>query len=159
MNKILELLEKNSTLTVADISVMLDKSEEEVAAAIEQFKKEGIILGNKLLVNWQKTTREYVTAFIELKVTPQFGKGFDQIAERFYQYEQVKTVYLMSGAYDIALIIEGRTFNEVALFVAEQLSPMDTVISTATHFVLKKYKQDGVLFEQPQKDERLVMMV
>ncbi|MBE7058809.1 MAG: Lrp/AsnC family transcriptional regulator [Ruminococcaceae bacterium] len=159
MNKILELLEKNSTLTVADISVMLDKSEEEVAAAIEQFKKEGIILGNKLLVNWQKTTREYVTAFIELKVTPQFGKGFDQIAERFYQYEQVKTVYLMSGAYDIALIIEGRTLNEVALFVAEQLSPMDTVISTATHFVLKKYKQDGVLFEQPQKDERLVMMV
>lgn len=159
MNKILELLEKNSTLTVADISVMLDKSEEEVAAAIEQFKKEGIILGNKLLVNWQKTTREYVTAFIELKVTPQFGKGFDQIAERFYQYEQVKTVYLMSGAYDIALIIEGRTLNEVALFVAEQLSPMDTVVSTATHFVLKKYKQDGVLFEQPQKDERLVMMV
>ena len=159
MNKILELLEKNSTLTVADIAVMLDKSEEEISAAIEQFKKDGIILGSKMLVNWQKTTREYVTAFIELKVTPQFGKGFDQIAERFYQYEQVKTVYLMSGAYDIALIIEGKTLNEVALFVAEQLSPMDTVISPATHFVLKKYKQDGVLFEQPQEDERLVMMV
>ena len=87
MNKILELLEKNSTLTVADIAVMLDKSEEEISAAIEQFKKDGIILGSKMLVNWQKTTREYVTAFIELKVTPQFGKGFDQIAERFYQYE------------------------------------------------------------------------
>ena len=128
MNRILELLEKNSTLTVADIAVMLDKSEEEISAAIEQFKKDGIILGSKMLVNWQKTTREYVTAFIELKVTPQFGKGFDQIAERFYQYEQVKTVYLMSGAYDIALIIEGKTLNEVALFVAEQLSPMDTVI-------------------------------
>ena len=84
MNKILELLEKNSTLTVADIAVMLDKSEEEISAAIEQFKKDGIILGSKMLVNWQKTTREYVTAFIELKVTPQFGKGFDQIAERFY---------------------------------------------------------------------------
>ena len=93
MNRILELLEKNSTLTVADIAVMLDKSEEEISAAIEQFKKDGIILGSKMLVNWQKTTREYVTAFIELKVTPQFGKGFDQIAERFYQYEQVKTVY------------------------------------------------------------------
>ena len=131
MNRILELLEKNSTLTVADIAVMLDKSEEEISAAIEQFKKDGIILGSKMLVNWQKTTREYVTAFIELKVTPQFGKGFDQIAERFYQYEQVKTVYLMSGAYDIALIIEGKTLNEVALFVAEQLSPMDTVISTS----------------------------
>ena len=98
-------------------------------------------------------------SFIEVKVTPQFGKGFDQIAERFYQYEQVKTVYLMSGAYDLALIIEGKTLNEVALFVAEQLSPMDTVISTSTHFVLKKYKQDGVLFEKPQDDERLVMMV
>ena len=159
MNKILELLEKNSTLTVHDIAVMLDKDESEVATAIEQFKKDGIILGSKLLINWEKTSRELVTALIELKVTPQFGKGFDQIAERFYQYEQVKTVYLMSGGYDIALMIEGRTLNEVAMFVAEQLSPMDTVVSTATHFVLKKYKQDGVLFEKPQQDERLVMMV
>ena len=159
MHRILELLEKNSTLTVSDLAVMLDKSEEEISAAIEQFKKDGIIIGSKLLVDWQKTSREFVTAFIEVKVTPQFGKGFDQIAERFYQYEQVKTVYLMSGAYDLALIIEGKTLNEVALFVAEQLSPMDTVISTATHFVLKKYKQDGVLFEKPQDDERLVMMV
>ena len=157
MHRILELLEKNSTLTVSDLAVMLNKSEDEISAAIEQFKKDGIIIGNKLLVNWQKTSREFVTAFIEVKVTPQFGKGFDQIAERFY--EQVKTVYLMSGAYDLALIIEGKTLNEVALFVAEQLSPMDTVISTATHFVLKKYKQDGVLFEKPQEDERLVMMV
>ena len=159
MHRILELLEKNSTLTVSDLAVMLDKSEEEISAAIEQFKKDGIIIGSKLLVDWQKTSREFVTAFIEVKVTPQFGKGFDQIAERFYQYEQVKTVYLMSGAYDLALIIEGKTLNEVALFVAEQLSPMDPVISTATHFVLKKYKQDGVLFEKPQDDERLVMMV
>ena len=159
MHRILELLEKNSTLTVSDLAVMLDKSEEEISAAIEQFKKDGIIIGSKLLVDWQKTSREFVTAFIEVKVTPQFGKGFDQIAERFYQYEQVKTVYLMSGAYDLALIIEGKTLNEVALFVAEQLSPRDTVISTATHFVLKKYKQDGVLFEKPQEDERLVMMV
>ena len=159
MHRILELLEKNSMLTAADLAVMLDKSEEEIAAAIEQFKKDGIIVGNKLLVDWQKTSREYVTALIEVKVTPQFGKGFDQIAERFYQYEQVKTVYLMSGAYDLALIIEGKTLNEVALFVAEQLAPMDTVISTATHFVLKKYKQDGILFGKPQEDERLVMMV
>ncbi len=159
MNKILELLEKDSTLTIHDLAVMLDKDENEVAAAIEQFKKDGVILGNKLLINWSKTQRELVTALIELKVTPEFGKGFDQIAERLYQYEQVKTVYLMSGGYDIALMIEGRTLNEVAMFVAEQLSPMDTVVSTATHFVLKKYKQDGVLYEKPQKDERLVMMV
>lgn len=159
MNEILELLEKNSALTTGDLAVMLNKSEEEISAAIEQFQKDGVILGSRLLVDWQKTSREYVTAFIEIKVTPQFGKGFDQIAERFYQYEQVKTVYLMSGAFDLALIIEGKTLNEVALFVAEQLAPMDTVISTATHFVLKKYKQDGILFTKPQEDERLVMMV
>lgn len=159
MNEILELLEKNSALTTSDLAVMLNKSEEEISAAMEQFQKDGVILGSRLLVDWQKTSREYVTAFIEIKVTPQFGKGFDQIAERFYQYEQVKTVYLMSGAFDLALIIEGKTLNEVALFVAEQLAPMDTVISTATHFVLKKYKQDGILFTKPQEDERLVMMV
>ncbi len=159
MHRILELLEKNNSLTAADIAVMLDMSEDEVNAAIEQFKKEGVIIGSKILVDWQKTTREYVSALIEVKVTPQFGKGFDQIAERFYQYEQVKTVYLMSGTYDLLLLIEGRTLNEVALFVAEQLAPMDTVISTATHFVLKKYKQDGVMFEKPQEDERLVVMV
>lgn len=159
MNEILELLEKNSALTTGDLAVMLNKTEEEISAAIEQFQKDGVILGSRLLVDWQKTSREYVTAFIEIKVTPQFGKGFDQIAERFYQYEQVKTVYLMSGAFDLALIVEGKTLNEVALFVAEQLAPMDTVISTATHFVLKKYKQDGILFTKPQEDERLVMMV
>ena len=138
---------------------MLDLDEREVAAAIAQYKKEGVIVGTKTMINWQKTTREFVTAYIELKVTPQFGKGFDQIAERFYQYEQVKSVFLMSGSYDLALTVEGSTLTEVALFVAEKLAPMDTVVSTATHFVLKKYKEDGILFEGPVKDERQVMMV
>ncbi len=159
MHRILELLDKDSNLTEKDIAVMLDLDEREVAAAIAQYKKEGVIVGTKTMINWQKTTREFVTAYIELKVTPQFGKGFDQIAERFYQYEQVKSVFLMSGSYDLALTVEGSTLTEVALFVAEKLAPMDTVVSTATHFVLKKYKEDGILFEGPVKDERQVMMV
>ena len=159
MHRILELLDKDSNLTEKDIAVMLDLDEREVAAAIAQYKKEGVIVGTKTMINWQKTTREFVTAYIELKVTPQFGKGFDQIAERFYQYEPVKSGFLMSGSYDLALTVEGSTLTEVALFVAEKLAPMDTVVSTATHFVLKKYKEDGILFEGPVKDERQVMMV
>lgn len=158
MHRILELLEKNSELTASEIAVMIEAKQEEVEAAIAQYRKEGIILGQKTVINWQKTDREFVTAFIELKVTPQMGKGFDQIAERFYQYEQVKTVYLMSGAFDLALMVEGKTLTEVALFVAEKLAPMDTVVSTATHFVLKRYKEDGILLEGTPKDERQMML-
>lgn len=157
MHRILELLENNSNLTPEEIAIMIDKSPEEVAAAIKEFEKEGVIIGKKTIVNWQKTDRDFVTAFIEVKVTPQYGRGFDQIAERFYQYEQVKSVYLMSGTYDLALTVEGKTLTEVALFVAEKLAPMDAVISTATHFVLKKYKENGVMMELPPKDERQVM--
>ena len=157
--KVLKLIEKDARMTTQDIATITGLSEEEVRTEVYEMEKAGIIRGYKGVIDWEKVDTAAVSAIIELKVTPQFGKGFDQIAERFYQYEQVKTVYLMSGGYDIALMIEGRTLNEVAMFVAEQLSPMDTVVSTATHFVLKKYKQDGVLFEKPQQDERLVMMV
>ncbi len=156
--EILELLDKDSALTAADIAVMLGKSEDEVKAIIDRCKAEGIIVGNKVMINWRKTDRELVTALIELKVTPQFGRGFDQIAERFYQYDQVKSVYLMSGTYDLALQIEGKNLNEVALFVAEKLAPMEAVVSTATHFVLKKYKEDGIMFEEAEKDDRQVML-
>ena len=158
MVEILELLDKNSQLSPKDIAVILELDEETVCKEIEAYEKSGVIVGHKVMINWQKTSREFVTAMIEVKVTPQFGKGFDQIAERFYQYEQVKSVYLMSGSYDLALQIEGKTLSEVALFVAEKLAPMDTVISTATHFVLKKYKEDGLMFEQPSKDERQVIL-
>lgn len=158
MYEILELLDKNSNLTPKDIAIMLNMTEDAVQREIDAYKKTGVIVGKKIMINWQKTEREFVTALIEVKVTPQFGKGFDQIAERFYQYEQVKSVYLMSGAYDLALQIQGATLSEVALFVAEKLAPMDTVISTATHFVLKKYKEDGLLFEHPEKDERQVIL-
>ncbi|MBO4326885.1 MAG: Lrp/AsnC family transcriptional regulator [Clostridia bacterium] len=157
-NEILELLDKDSELTAKDIAVMLNTTEEEVRSQIDRFKAEGIIVGKKVMINWRKTSKELVTALIELKVTPQFGRGFDQIAERFYQYDQVKSVYLMSGTYDLALQIEGKNLNEVALFVAEKLAPMEAVVSTATHFVLKKYKEDGIMFESKQTDDRQVML-
>jgi DNA-binding Lrp family transcriptional regulator len=158
MHRILELIEKHSDITPGEIAVMLDMPETDVKNAIAQFEREGIIVGRKTVINWNKTDREYVTAFIELKVTPQQDKGFDQIAEAFYQYDQVRSVYLMSGAFDLALIIEGRSLKEVALFVSEKLAPMDTVISTATHFVLKKYKDDGLFIESAEKkDERQVL--
>lgn len=157
-NDILELLDKDSELSNADIATMLGITEAEVEAKIRQFRESGIIVGRKVMINWRKTTKELVTALIELKVTPQFGRGFDQIAERFYQYEQVKSVYLMSGTYDLALQIEGKNLNAVALFVAEKLAPMEAVVSTATHFVLKKYKEDGILFENAPADDRQVML-
>ncbi|MBE7057305.1 MAG: Lrp/AsnC family transcriptional regulator [Ruminococcaceae bacterium] len=158
MHRILELIENNADLTPKDIATMLDADVAEVEKALEQYKAEGVIVGKRTMINWQKTSREYVTAMIELKVTPQFGKGFDEIAERCYQYEQVKNVFLMSGGYDLALTVEGKTLTDVALFVAEKLAPMDQVMSTATHFVLRKYKEDGVLLSGKDDDERRVMM-
>lgn len=157
MEDILRLLEKDSKLTAEQIAVMLDKDPDAVAAAIKSFEKDEIILGYGALVNWEKTMKEYVTAFIELKITPQFGEGFDKIAKKIYQYDMVKTVYLMSGGFDLAVFIEGRTLKEVALFVSEKLAPMDTVIATATHFVLKKYKDNGVIFDHVPSDERRVI--
>ena len=158
MHRILEIIENNADLTAKDIATMLGTDVNEVEKALEQYKAEGVIVGKRTVINWQKTSREYVTAMIELKVTPQFGKGFDEIAERFYQYDQVKNVFLMSGGYDLALTVEGKTLTDVAMFVSEKLAPMDQVLSTATHFVLRKYKEDGVLLTGDKKDERRVMM-
>lgn len=157
MKQILEILEKNSHITPAQIAVMLDRDENEVRRTIAEMEAAGIIVGYKTLVDWDKTASERVTAFIELRVTPQRGEGFDKIAERIYQYEQVKTVWLMSGSFDIGLIIEGKTMKEVALFVAEKLAPMPFVISTGTHFVLKTYKDSGIIFDKPADDERSVI--
>lgn len=156
-NKILSLLEQNAGLKHDQIAVMLDMSVEQVDKEIEEMTKEGILLRSKALINWEKTDREFVAAQIELKVTPQRGEGFDKIAERIYQYPEVKSVYLISGGFDIAVTIEGRTMKEVALFVAEKLSTMEHVTSTKTNFILKKYKQDGVLFAKEGKDERAVI--
>ena len=158
MEEILALLEKkNARVSRAQLAQMLGMSEEEIDKKISQLEKEKIIVGYKTIVDWDKTDREIVNAIIELRVTPQRGEGFDAIAERIYKYPQVKSVYLMSGAYDLGLIIEGKSMKEVALFVAEKLAPMDSVISTATHFVLKKYKEEGIVFTDDEKDTRQVI--
>lgn len=154
MNELLNILENNSRLSAEKIAVMLDMKSEEVEAVIKKYEEERIIMGYKTLVNWEKTDAEKVTAFIELKVTPQFEQGFDAIAAKIYKYEQVKTVWLMSGSFDIGLIVEGKSMKDVALFVAEKLAPMNQVISTGTHFVLRTYKDCGVVFDKKIGDER-----
>ena len=156
-SKVLSLLENDARLTKEKIAVMLDKEVGEVAAIIEELERDGVILGYKALVDWDKTDKEYVTALIELKVTPQRDGGFAKTAERITNYPEVKSMYLMSGAYDYCVIIEGRTMKEVALFVAEKLAPIENVMSTSTHFVLRKYKDNGVTFrfgEDDAADER-----
>lgn len=158
MNDILEILEKNGPkMSNAQVAQMIGKTEDEVAAAIAEMEKENIIVGYKTMINRDKTDDERVTALIELRITPQRGEGYDKIAERIYKYPQVKSLYLMSGAYDLAVIIEGKTMKEVALFVAQKLAPMEAVISTATHFMLKKYKDDGLIFYKDEKDTRQVI--
>lgn len=154
VEEILEILEKNNKLTDEQIAIMLNISVEEVRAAIRKLEDDNIIVGYNTLINWEKTNKESVTALIEVKVTPQRGEGFDKVAERIYRYPEVKACYLMSGGFDLTVIIEGNSMKEVALFVAEKLAPLESVLSTATHFVLKKYKDKGVIFEEKQKDDR-----
>ena len=154
MDKLLKLLEDNATLTPAELAVMLNKEAGDIRALIQKYESDGVIVGYKTLVDWDKTDREYVTAMIEVKMTPQRDRGFDRIAEKIYQYPEVQSVYLMSGGYDLCLIIEGRTMKEVAYFVAQKLAPIDAVISTATHFVLRKYKDKGVIYGADEIDER-----
>jgi DNA-binding Lrp family transcriptional regulator len=154
MEEILEILENNSRLTEEQIAVMLNKSVEEVKALIKKLEEDNIILGYKTLVNWEKTDKESVTALIEVKVTPQRGQGFDKVAERIYRYPEVQSCYLMSGGFDLMVLIEGKTMKEVALFVAEKLAPLESVLSTATHFVLKKYKDKGTVYEEDERDDR-----
>ncbi len=153
--KILTIIEKNSRLTVKDISSILGENEEKVAAEIEAMENDHIICGYHTLINWEKTNDERVDALIEVKVTPQRGLGFDSIAQRIYQYDEVDAVYLMSGSFDFTVLISGKTMKEVASFVSSKLSPMESVLSTATHFVLKKYKDHGTVIEQPRVDERM----
>ena len=158
MEEILNILDKEKgNVSRAKIAQMLGMEEKEVADKIEKMEKENVIVGYKTIVNWDKTDKDVVVALIELRITPQRGEGFDKVAERIYKYPQVKSLYLMSGAYDLAVTIEGKSMKEVALFVAQKLAPMDSIISTATHFVLKKYKEDGIVFEDDEKDTRQVI--
>ena len=160
MEEILNILDKEKgNVSRAKIAQMLGMEEKEVADKIEKMEKENVIVGYKTIVNWDKTDKDVVVALIELRITPQRGEGFDKVAERIYKYPQVKSLYLMSGAYDLAVTIEGKSMKEVALFVAQKLAPMDSIISTATHFVLKKYKEEGIVFEDDEKDTRQVIPV
>ena len=141
--RILRNIARNSRLSTEDLAAMLSASPEEIRGAVEQMEKEGVICGYPTLINWDKIDAERVTALIELKVTPERGRGFDRAAERIYQFDEVESLYLMSGGYDLAVFIEGKNLREVAAFVSEKLSVMDKVLSTATHFILKKYKIGG----------------
>jgi DNA-binding Lrp family transcriptional regulator len=157
MREILELLEPNSRLTPAEIGVMLGVSAIEVEAQIVALEQAGVILNYRTMINWEKFGDERVEALIEVKVIPQREVGFDEIAARIYRFDEVKSVFLMSGAYDLAVTVEGQNMKEVALFVAEKLATLENVQSTATHFILKKYKLDGVVMEETEKTERLVV--
>ena len=155
--KILTFIEKNSRVDLADLAVMLGVEEAAVANEIADMEKEGIICGYHTLINWDNTDEEKVIALIEVKVTPQREMGFDKIAERIYQYSEVTSVYLMSGGYDFTVMIEAKTMRAVAQFVAEKLSTIDSVLSTATHFILKKYKDHGSIMAHEKKDERMLV--
>lgn len=155
---ILKLIESDSKLTVKDIAVMLDLDEAAVAADIKAMEDGKIICGYHTMIDWDKVSEEKVTALIEVKVTPQRAQGFDKIAERIYNFDEVHAVYLIAGAYDFTVVIQGKTLREVSHFVSEKLAVLDAVIGTSTNFVLKKYKDHGVIFETTTKDERLAIV-
>ncbi|MBQ6715396.1 MAG: Lrp/AsnC family transcriptional regulator [Clostridia bacterium] len=152
---ILEILAEDARTDADRIAVMTGKSKEEVEEAISRLEKERILLKYPAMVNWDRVREDVVQALIEVRVTPQRDEGFDAIAEKIYRFEEVKSVYLMSGAYDLLVIVEGANIKQLAIFVGEKLSTLENVLSTATHFVLKKYKQDGVIMEKTAEDDRL----
>jgi transcriptional regulator, asnC family len=152
--KILAVIEKNSRIDLKELAILLGENEVNVANEISNMEKEGIICGYHTLINWDNTSTEKVVALIEVKVTPQRGMGFDKIAERIYQFSAVSAVYLMSGSFDFTVIVEGKTMREVAQFVSDKLSPMESVLSTGTHFILKKYKEHGTILTENKTDER-----
>ncbi len=155
--ELLAILEKNSRIDFKELAVLLGVSEEKVLEEISALEKEGIICGYHTLINWEKTSIEKVNALIEVKVTPQRGQGFDRIAERIYNYPEVRAVYLISGSYDLLVTLEEKTLKEIANFVSDKLSTLDSVLSTATHFILKKYKDHGTIINQNRQDEREVV--
>ena len=153
--QILTFLERNSRIDLHELAILLGSDETVIANEVQQMEKEEIICGYHTLINWDKT--EKVTALIEVRVTPQRGQGFDSIAERIYNYPEVQSVYLISGGYDLLVILEGKTLKEVSGFVSDKLSTLDSVLSTATHFILKKYKDDGIILSKKNKDERMLV--
>ena len=154
MDKLLKLLNTNARLSGEQMAVMLNMTEAEVDAAIAKMEAEGVIRGYKPLIDWEKTGEEVVTAIIELSIAPSKDEGFDGIAKTIMAFDEVESLSLMSGGHDLMVSVNGRTFKDVAMFVAKRLSSLDGVLATATHFVLKKYKERGVLFTDEEQDER-----
>ena len=152
--EILSLLERDARLSHEEIAVMVGRPADEVARIIEKLEKNNVILGYNALVNWEKTASVPVTALIEVRVTPQRDQGFDHIARRIYQYPQVKSCFLMSGGFDLMIIVEDQSLKEVAMFVSEKIAPLDSIVSTTTHFILKKYKMNGNEFSPVADDNR-----
>jgi DNA-binding Lrp family transcriptional regulator len=157
MLELLELLERDHTLTVEQLATMLNKSQAEVAALVDRLEAEKIIVKYQTIVNWEKAGIDRVTAVIDVKITPQREVGFDSIAERIYRFPEVRSLYLMSGAYDLLVMVEGKNLKEVSQFVSTRLSTIEGVISTTTHFMLKMYKEAGVIVEDEEEDRRLVV--
>lgn len=155
MDKLLKLLSRNSEYSVGELALMLGEPEDYVRARIKKYEDDGIIKGYRALVNYEKVLDAGVTAYIELKVTPQKKSGFDEIAKRIMSFDEVESVYLMAGAYDLSIIVKGETIQEVSAFVSRKLSALDGILSTATHFILKRYKDDGVVLDDEGiSDER-----
>lgn len=154
MEKLLKLLEENARLSLEQLAVMLDCSEEAVAAQMDDLSRKGIIMGYQAIIDWEKTGQDYVTSIIELNVSPKKDQGFDEVAKTVAEFTEVDSVLLMSGGYDLAVMMHGRTFKDIAMFVAKRLSTLDGVLSTGTHFVLKKYKERGIAVQDDTRDER-----
>ena len=155
--KILTFIEKNSRIDLEELAIILGVDKASVMNELEAMEKERIICGYHTLIDWDKAGIEKVTALIEVRVTPQRGRGFDSVAERIYNYPEVNAVYLISGGYDLLVTIEGKTLREVAQFVSDKLSTLDSVLSTKTNFILKKYKDHGTIIAEPEEDERMLV--
>ena len=152
--ELLHIIERNSRIALSELAIILGVTEEQVLNTLSELEAEGIICGYHTLIDWEKTAVEKVTALIEVRVAPQRGQGFDSIAERIYKYPEVNSVFLISGGFDLMVTLEGKTLKEVAGFVSDKLSTLDSVLSTATHFILKKYKDHGTILEKKYEDKR-----
>ncbi|MFC5560196.1 Lrp/AsnC family transcriptional regulator [Ureibacillus thermophilus] len=156
--EILAVLEKDARIETADLAKMVGLSVEETESILKKLENDKVIVKYLTMIDWTKVDHHQgVRAMIDVKVTPKQGVGFDEIAEKIYRYDEVQSVYLMSGTYDLSVIVEGKTLNEVANFVSQKLSTLESVVSTTTHFILKKYKHDGIILEQEKKDKRIVV--
>ncbi len=157
-DELLSIIEKNSKIGLNELSVLLGTDEASVLSEIEQLERDGVICGYHTLIDWDKTSIEKVTALIEVRVTPQRGQGFDSIAERIYNYPEVKATYLISGGFDLLVILEEKSLREISNFVSYKLSTLDSILSTATHFILKRYKHYGTVLTKKHEDEREIII-